>query len=378
MVQSLTSKLDRAGEATIYFSVGVLLQTLFFGVYTLLIFLSTRMLLERKLNTRVNRVMFGLTVFMYLMTAGYWVYSVADVVDRIQGLTSLGKNPSKIQPAHTLVTMWSPLFNSFMLLNYVISDGVVVWRAWIICLRSHRKYLWITVFFLVATSVQVLLIISFRIAGTAISPIDNIPTNIGIGRGIDILQVLTTFTSLSSNLAATAVVSATAWGHWKSIRSALSSTKTNSTRTNRILLLVVESGVLYCISALINLVATVVRLPHGTLGDIYTPVNVQIAGAYPSIVLLLVSTERSLNDSTFGGDSSSTGVFSSTAPSRPIYFAAPGSRSLATNNAVTPHVVNFATDSRPDSMVSDMSTEDEKAKYPRPLPRPPHAVDSMV
>ena len=47
------------------------------------------------------------------------------------------------------------------------------------------------------------------------------------------------------------------------------------------------------------LVATVIRLPEGTLGDLYTPVNVQIAGIYPSIVLLLVNHERSLDRTIF-------------------------------------------------------------------------------
>ncbi|KAJ7072055.1 hypothetical protein C8F01DRAFT_226258 [Mycena amicta] len=378
MVQTLAAELDSAGEGVVYFTMGVLVQTVFFGMYTILVWFSTRMLLERKLNAPVNRVMFGITTFMYLLSAAYWVFSVANVVSRMQSFTSMAKNPAQIQPSHTRVTMWSPLFNSLMLINYVISDGVVVWRAWIICLRHHRKFLWITVVFLVATTLAVLLTIVFRIAGTIISPIESLPTRTGLGRGIDVLQVLTTFTSLMSNLTATGVVSATAWGHWKSIRSALSNSKASSTRTNHILLLVVESGVLYCISALITLVASVVRLPQGTLGDIYIPVSVQIAGAYPSIVLLLVSTERSLSDSTFGGDSNSTGVLSTVVASHPIHFVAPvASRMTLT----TPLTISFATNPT-SSSVSRTSSRTEPMVWPheeKTESAPPHAAfDSMV
>jgi hypothetical protein len=67
--------------------------------------------------------------------------------------------------------------------------------------------------------------------------------------------------------------------------------------------------------------ALLVRLPDGgTLGDLYTPVNIQIAvrisskipnafltsanfqGIYPLLVLLLVNQQRSLNDNTVFGN----------------------------------------------------------------------------
>ncbi|PSR77963.1 hypothetical protein PHLCEN_2v7621 [Hermanssonia centrifuga] len=63
--------------------------------------------------------------------------------------------------------------------------------------------------------------------------------------------------------------------------------------------LIIESGIIYCISGAFALFATFIRLPYGTLGDIYTPINVQIAGIYPTIVLVLVGLERSMNDTTF-------------------------------------------------------------------------------
>ena len=62
------------------------------------------------------------------------------------------------------------------------------------------------------------------------------------------------------------------------------------------------------------LAATLIRLPAGTVGDIYTPVNVQIAvsnrfslyayymrnpqGIYPTIVLLIVAKYQTLNETT--------------------------------------------------------------------------------
>ncbi|KAJ7693373.1 hypothetical protein B0H17DRAFT_1059933 [Mycena rosella] len=324
------AKVIRAGETLMYYMFGLVVQTFFFGAYTILIWLSTRMLLNRGLKTRVNQIMFGITVFMYLLSVAYWAYSVADGADRMYQYIGLAINPSKTLPDHTLVTQWSPLFNAITLINYVLSDGVVIWRAWVICLRNHRKYLWITIVLLGVTAIAVLLTIAIRIAGLVESPIVNLSDGNTLRQIIDIAQITTLISSMLSNLTATGVVSATAWRHWRTIRSTF--TDKSSTRSNHILLLVVETGVIYCFSAIAVLLSSLIRLPQGTLGDLYTPCQVQIAGAYPSIVLLLVSTQRSLNDSSFTDDATFTG---STASGQ----GKPGPSPNRSQNAIS---INFA------------------------------------
>ncbi|KAJ7495846.1 hypothetical protein B0H11DRAFT_2000846 [Mycena galericulata] len=328
-------------------------------MYTLLIWLSTRMLLQRKLNTRVNLVMFCIISFMYVLSAAYWAYNVADGLDRMMQSIELALHPLRRLPDHTAVTMWSPLFNAVTLINYVLSDGVVVWRAWVICLRKHRKYLWIAMGFLAVTAITVVLTIALRIAGLVQSPIASLPSGSSLARAIDILQVTTLVTSLLSNLTATGVVGATALQHWRTIRAAFSSEK-KTTRTNHILLLVVESGVIYCISAIIVLLSAIIRLPQGTLGDLYTPVNVQIAGAYPTVVLLLVSTQRSLNESTFTDD---TFVQSGSAVSLPPRFGTSGSGSRENNITFAP---NPALSKLRDIVLDNsIRPEGEKGRNPR-------------
>ncbi|KAJ7141393.1 hypothetical protein C8R44DRAFT_763323 [Mycena epipterygia] len=327
-----SANLFGAGRTLMYYIFGLMVQTFFFGVYTVLIWLSTQMLLKRRLKTTVNRTMFGITTFMYLLSAAYWAYSVADGVDRMYQYIGLAVHPLKVLPDHTQITQWSPLFNAITLINYVLSDGVVVWRAWVICLRNHRKYLWVTIVFLAATAIAVALTIAFRIASLVVSPIANLTNGSFLDSAINYLQMITLVTSLLSNLTATGVVGATARHHWRTMRPALSDKK--STRSNHILLLVVESGVFYCLSAITVLLSSLIRLPHGTLGDLYTPVNVQIAGAYPTLVLLLVSKQRSLSESEFSDD-----TYSGSTPSRSIKFGTPSENPPRSQNTV---IIHFA------------------------------------
>ncbi|KAJ6594248.1 hypothetical protein B0H19DRAFT_1094623 [Mycena capillaripes] len=320
MASPSTSQIASAGESLIYSVVGLVVQTFFFGIYTLLTVLATRMLLKRGLKTRAraNHIMFMLTIFTYLLSMTYWIYSVADVADQMKVYNLILQNGPTT--GHDTITKWSPLFNALVLVNYVFSDAVVVWRAWIICFRSHRKYLCITIAFLILTAGTVTCTIIFRIIALVVSPYAQLPNSSYLKKGIDILQISNIGFSLISNLSATAVVGATAWRHRQSIRAAFADNK-KSTKADQILTLVVESGLLYCVSGLTVLIASLIRLPVGTLGDIYTPINVQIAGAYPPVVLLLISMQRSLNETTF------LNTHEGSTPSRPIQFgASAGSR----------------------------------------------------
>ncbi|KAJ7646918.1 hypothetical protein FB45DRAFT_891821 [Roridomyces roridus] len=278
------------GTILIYDVLELVIQTLVLGMYTVLILLSTRMLLIRGLKgIRTNQIMLLCTLFMYLLSIAYWAYSVADLVDRVLAL------PVNFTSGHDKVLKRSPLFNAILTVNYVITDAVVIWRAWILCLRQHRKYLCITIGFLALTAISVFGTIVFRIIGVVQSPFAPINNSSYLVKGINVFQIAALGMSLLSNLSATAIVAAAAWHYRSIIRAQLA----NAQKTSRALSLVAESGVLYCVSALMVLISALVSLPHGSLGDIYIPVHVQIAGAYPSFVLLLVGTQRSLSETTF-------------------------------------------------------------------------------
>ena len=50
---------------------------------------------------------------------------------------------------------------------------------------------------------------------------------------------------------------------------------------------------------MIILVAVLIRLPYGTLGDLFIPTNLQFAGIYPAIVIILVALQRTLDNGSY-------------------------------------------------------------------------------
>ncbi|KAJ7680610.1 hypothetical protein DFH06DRAFT_973568 [Mycena polygramma] len=213
--------------------------------------------------------------------------------------------------ALTLINVCARFLSSVRRLNailqYVLCDGIVIWRARLICTPDHRKYLYLPLFFLGLTSVAVAGIIGLRI--TALYKTGFAKTAFST-MAINSLQVSAICMSIISNLSSTGVVGITAWfvsffrgtqiSDWFRRHREVIRVFRNTTKGAQILRILLESGVLYSLTQiLVGLVSTLIRLPYNTLGDLYTPVNIQIAGAYAPIVLLLVSTQKSLSETSF-------------------------------------------------------------------------------
>ncbi|KAF7357709.1 hypothetical protein MVEN_00816700 [Mycena venus] len=147
--------------SVIHFVFTLVAQTFVFGVYTLLLCLSTRLLLKRGLEIRANRVMLSLTLFMYILSIGYWAFFIVYAVDLLRAHINVAAKPLS---DHDEITRWLPLVNSIAMIIFVLSDGVLIWRAWAIGQRQLRKYLWFSMGFLGLAAVAVVLAISFRMA----------------------------------------------------------------------------------------------------------------------------------------------------------------------------------------------------------------------
>ncbi|PSR77964.1 hypothetical protein PHLCEN_2v7622 [Hermanssonia centrifuga] len=251
------------------------------------------------------------------MSTIYWALQVADLLELIHVYFV---DRSLLYSRN--VSTYATLFNAIILLNvsfsmrlhgmylnawlqYVSTDAVVVWRAWALCKTEYRKVLFIPVVLLCLTALSVFTTIGLRIAsfltpgGFSFKPVLH---------AIDICQVSNLVWSLLTNISATSIISHKTWVHRKAIQEGLRSIRNKSTKAERVLALLVESGIIYCLSGATVLISTLIPLPFGTLGDIYTPINIQIAGIYPTIVIVLVGLERTMNNTTFMNTDQGGGV----------------------------------------------------------------------
>ncbi|KAJ7647003.1 hypothetical protein FB45DRAFT_892040 [Roridomyces roridus] len=248
----------------------LLAQTFFFAVHTVLFPLSTRALLKSKKFPNKRALLFVI-IFMYLLSAAFWGFSIAVVVDGVRSTITM------TSPIRDGITSLSSLFTAIVLINYVLVDGVIILRAWKICQPKLRKFLWISVVLLVATAVVVLLMVGFRASafmnGRRIGRHDfGDNNNVHSCTGVTILQVLALALSFATNL--------------RSIRVAF---RQEGSQWEQIFVHAIDSGVPYCFSSLTILLAPFITLPAGPLADIWIPINVQLASVYPTLLILLLN-----------------------------------------------------------------------------------------
>ncbi|KAJ3543108.1 hypothetical protein NM688_g5898 [Phlebia brevispora] len=342
MPQSTPSE-STDGLDAMYKTYALTFQTLLFGFYIVLVPFSAHVLLKRGFQRGTNVILLTCTFAPFVISAAYWVVSLAEQIERMRTYFV----DRSLRDVHSILT-YDTLFNALIYINYVFGDGVVVWRAYTLCRYDYRKLLVIPALFLVLTTVFVFGSIGLRVA-SFFTPAGPTPTTVDpIKNAIDIFQVGAAGLSLITNCSATAIISHKAWRHRQVVRENLGNARNRHTQAERILALLIETGVLYLVSSVLLLVFMPIRLSFGTIGDIYTPCHLQIAGIYPTLVIVLVGLQQTLKETTFWSAGEAT-AHSDVVPSNEvshIRFSSPRSRAFEQSNGSSDEHVRSVADAK--------------------------------
>ncbi|KAJ4488998.1 hypothetical protein C8J55DRAFT_506762 [Lentinula edodes] len=192
---------------------------------------------------------------------------------------------AQIEAADRKTLVWQYMPSWAATVNLLLSDCIVVWRAWI--LFQDEKF-W-------KISLAVLMI-----ANIGVNVADCIWGNIELSVEIassTTLDWLSSIISLTVNIFATFLIAFKAWNHHR-FMAAVSIRK--RTRSESILLLLIESGAIYCgiqsVYAVFILldVYTVVDIGFSQAMNVITAMSIVAAACYPIAVIILVHNENSL------------------------------------------------------------------------------------
>ncbi|KAK7030478.1 hypothetical protein VNI00_014065 [Paramarasmius palmivorus] len=249
---------------------------------------------KKGLKTTIRKLLFSAILLMFIISTIYWGFKISNLLEDLQRLKTITGDSEFPETNHSVVQ----IFAALALINYVLTDGVVLWRVWVLCSMDYRRLLYVPIFFLFCCSFTVVSTVAIRITIETVPPDSSARPR--LNRAIDVCQVSNLGFSLLINLSTTIILGLKTWRYRRWLMEDLRAIQISKrTRGERVLVLLIESGLLYCISGTIALISTIIRLPHGTVGDFYTPVNIQIAGIYPIVVLLLVSRGQSLDQTVF-------------------------------------------------------------------------------
>lgn len=104
-----------------------------------------------------------------------------------------------------MIIVYATVPNSVILINYMVTDGIVVWRAWVLCRRNSGRLLYIPVFLWILACLAMLATLVLRVVITTVRVrIDYDKEPASLTRGIDITQVFSFAMTLLTNLTSTA------------------------------------------------------------------------------------------------------------------------------------------------------------------------------
>ncbi|KAI0269759.1 hypothetical protein BC834DRAFT_967501 [Gloeopeniophorella convolvens] len=250
-------------------------ETFFFGIYTVLFTFSMAFLFLKRGRTWTRDLVLAASVVMYTVSATHWAINTALLVRAARNSSATG---TVMSPAEELAITYVPS------INYVLSDAIVVWRAWVLWGRRYDLFIPPILFLLgtIATSV-----VSAAIASKSVIS-DTLQAEFNIIVGLDYsaggLIILT-------NLWATGLIFIRAWQHRLFLRS-LMGKSTPRTRAEKAVAFLIESGAIYLC---IWITFVVVNLTSQRETFIKA-VMVQVIGIYPTIIVVVVTMRLSTAD----------------------------------------------------------------------------------
>ncbi|THV01580.1 hypothetical protein K435DRAFT_853596 [Dendrothele bispora CBS 962.96] len=211
-----------------------------------------------------------------------------EIEDIITQIPLDGYNPPHSREAITLTTGLDIGGDLMDRLNYVIGDIVVVWRAWVLFPRRMPVKVILSIC-LLGSFVGTFLEFGLFAKEVLENPFFNDNKTETM-----ILTVPLIFT----NFTATALIGFKAWHHFQSIQTNLGSTNGSPSKVLKILLLLIESGLLY-------LAFWIVYLVLGSTQDLDTTVNFSdyqsimpgLVAIYPILIILAVAHENNKPES---------------------------------------------------------------------------------
>ncbi|KAL0566803.1 hypothetical protein V5O48_015199 [Marasmius crinis-equi] len=271
--------------------VGLLATAIPYGIYLVLVCFTIVILCRNGGNSRAKIVlllavlsMFAISTFFVFAYACIFLEEIHMVF--ISGVTEPVAN--KIIAYRMRFTVLSLMQEVMFLIEVVIGDFVVVWRAWVLW-SENRKIPLPSVLLLLCSAVSMLSFLGCFIHYDW--PLIVPPT-------CTALNVSTYVLSMATNVAGTAAIGYKAWVHRCFLKKYHFAAGNH--RVLKALVLLMESGMVYTllwVLQLINFVPSVGDSYPGQLTqEVFTSISVQLVAIYPTMVIILVYLQRSMWD----------------------------------------------------------------------------------
>ncbi|KAF9458043.1 hypothetical protein BDZ94DRAFT_1301486 [Collybia nuda] len=261
--------------------------TLFYGFFILLFFQSTMTFLQRGLTKWNQRLMFSATLFSFVLAT----IVEAMLIMQLSIFVHVIFFSSEDIPLANRRLLGNARLNLSLILDFwastlqiIVSDGVVVWRAFIL-LQHRKKITMLPILLLLGSTVMYLIYLIHSSISLDVS------TSISI-------FVAATGLSLGTNIISTSLISYVYWIHRKDMKVFLHRRKRRQSQGEWVLAILIESGVVFCLFQAIFLAIEffqVHTLQDLCLQQLFTTLFRGYVAIYPTLVIVLVNSRQTFD-----------------------------------------------------------------------------------
>ncbi|KAK0495220.1 hypothetical protein EDD18DRAFT_1171331 [Armillaria luteobubalina] len=265
--------------------IGVVIEVLLYGMYTCLFLGSSYLLILKREKTKVVIVMISLNTTMWFVSTTHVTMAIIKVHWAYQRGTENNGNNVIFEDNNTSPGLYSLI--ALECVNFFIGDGIMLWRAWVLCNRS-RWVFWVS---------STLSVTAYATTASAMLPClwNKEPFTIAASDGLfaGVHATIAMILTLSINIWATSLVAYRTWTHYRSIRSLTGASFTSQYfKQYGILSLMIESGVFYCCTWLVTIIIAMTA-SNGIY--ILFCMLAQLTAIYPTLIIALVCLKSTLD-----------------------------------------------------------------------------------
>ncbi|KAJ7592207.1 hypothetical protein C8J56DRAFT_1046575 [Mycena floridula] len=274
------------------FLIQTAIEFILYGMYSALVIIVLYKLWINKAQLAAHRILTAAAISMFVASTAQMSM---DLVYYLIQLPTLGFDPPNVERSLIFIDI---LGNVLTRLNYLIGDSIVVWRAWVICthhLKVHALLIACLLGTFIGASVSAALTILYHL-----SQFSDTPRSPPTGSRTLILTLPLFLTNFISTFAMAYKV----WQYKVVIKQNLGLSHSKGTKVERVLILLTESGSIYCFFWLSMIVLGVKNSNDQSLSyELISIILPHLVAIYPILIILLVALEKANLELTVTGPS---------------------------------------------------------------------------
>ncbi|KAL0570729.1 hypothetical protein V5O48_011235 [Marasmius crinis-equi] len=247
-------------NVTILNTVKLLTSAILYGVYLILFLSAMGILTRREGNLKARTGLLAALVVMFILSSFEFWASVHTGIHGIQDILVNNVEEPLNQKSMTFIQKFGRLGSAeqaLVPLEAVLGDSIVLWRVWKLW-SDNKRVVYLPMFFLLGTTVCSLGF--FGCYAQYNWPLTNPDT-------CNSLEISAFSLSMATNVSGTIVIGYKVWSYRQNVGAFLTESK-QKTRVEKVLTLFLESGVVYSVAWIIQLVVVLMDAPKTFSGKV--------------------------------------------------------------------------------------------------------------